>query len=29
VLTRGEQGDLKLQPFEDPERDEGSDPERS
>jgi exodeoxyribonuclease VII small subunit len=29
VLTRGEQGDLKLQPFEPPEADEGEDPGRS
>jgi exodeoxyribonuclease VII small subunit len=29
VLTRGEQGDLKLQPFETPEGGEGGDPGRS
>ncbi len=29
VLTRGDQGDLKLQPFEAPEDVEGGDPERS
>jgi exodeoxyribonuclease VII small subunit len=29
ALTRGEQGDLKLQPFEAPEGDAGGDPERS
>ena len=29
VLTRGEQGDLKLRPFEAPEGGEGGDPERS
>jgi exodeoxyribonuclease VII small subunit len=29
VLTRGEQGDLKLQPFEPPEEDESGEPGRS